>query len=59
MTAWVTFSGIFVFLIVFDSYFMNSKAEHLTVGRAMLCTLFWFAMAFCFCGCVWIWLRGD
>jgi len=59
MTAWLTFSGIFVFLIMFDNYFMNSKAEHLTVGRAILYTLFWIAMAMCFCGWVWMYYGKD
>jgi len=59
MTAWLTFSAVFVFLITFDNYFMNSKAEHLTVGRAILYTLFWIAMACCFCGWVWMYYGRD
>lgn len=54
LTAWVTFSVVFVCLICFDHYFMNSKAEHLSVGRAIRYTLFWIATAFGFCGWVWM-----
>lgn len=59
LTAWLTFSVVFVCLIVFDNYFMNSKAEHLTVGRAIRYTMFWIAMALCFCGWVWVYYGKD
>lgn len=59
LTAWLTFSAVFVCLIVFDNYFMNSKAEHLTVGRAIRYTMFWIAMACCFCGWVWMYYGKD
>eukprot|EP00930_Biecheleria_cincta_P054239 TRINITY_DN4022_c0_g1_i1.p1 TRINITY_DN4022_c0_g1~~TRINITY_DN4022_c0_g1_i1.p1 ORF type:complete len:442 (-),score=85.68 TRINITY_DN4022_c0_g1_i1:299-1624(-) len=54
LTAWLIFSCVFLCLIVFDSHFMNQKAEQLTVGRAIRYTMFWIAMACCFCGWVFV-----
>eukprot|EP00930_Biecheleria_cincta_P066505 TRINITY_DN5263_c0_g1_i1.p1 TRINITY_DN5263_c0_g1~~TRINITY_DN5263_c0_g1_i1.p1 ORF type:complete len:449 (+),score=104.74 TRINITY_DN5263_c0_g1_i1:89-1435(+) len=59
LTAWLTFSVVFVCLIAFDNHFMNSKAEHLTVVRAMRYTMFWIAMACCFCGWVWMYYGKE
>lgn len=59
LTAWLTFSAVFVCLIVFDTHFMNNKAEHLTVGRAIRYTMFWIAMACCFCGWVWMYYGQE
>jgi len=53
ITAWLTFAGVFVVLIVFDHFVLNNSAEELTIKRALRYTLFWICMA---CGfCCWVW----
>jgi len=59
ITAWLTFSCVFLCLIVFDNHFMNRKAEELTVLRAIRYTMFWIAMACCFCGWVFLYYGPD
>jgi tellurite resistance protein TerC len=51
--AWVTFTIVFTFLIIFDNVVLNRNPHALTMGKACLFTLFWIAMAGCFCGWVY------
>jgi len=51
--AWVTFTCVFLVLIFFDNAVMNRNLKVMTVGRAILYTLFWIMMACCFCGWVY------
>jgi len=53
--AWVTFTSVFLFLIIFDNVILNRNPQALTVGRACAYTLFWILMAGCFCGWVAWW----
>jgi tellurite resistance protein TerC len=51
--AWVTFTIVFVFLIIFDNVVMNRNPHAMTMGRAFAYTMFWVAIAGCFCGWVY------
>jgi tellurite resistance protein TerC len=55
---WVTFSSVFLGLIVFDNIVLHRNPHALTVGRACLYTLFWILCAGGFC--VWVgWWKGE
>lgn len=65
--AWVTFTAVFIVLIVFDNIVLNRSPKSLTVGKAILYTLFWVFTACCFCFWVyiyyganqaWMWMSG-
>jgi len=51
--AWVTFTSVFIVLLIFDQFVLNRTNQALTMGRAIAYTLFWIFCAFCFCGWVW------
>lgn len=53
--AWVTFTSVFVVLIIFDNIVLNRNPAALTVSRAVFYTLFWVVMACGFCGWVSWW----
>jgi tellurite resistance protein TerC len=53
--AWVTFTVVFLFLIIFDNVFLHRNPSALTVGRAICYTLFWMVCACGFCGWVYWW----
>jgi tellurite resistance protein TerC len=55
--AWVTFTIVFTFLIIFDNVIMNRNPQALTIGRACIYALFWILMAGCFCG--WVYWYYD
>lgn len=56
--AWVFFSTVFAFLIIFDNLVLNRNPQSLTITRAFLYTVFWI---FCACAfCVWVaWWKGK
>ena len=65
--AWMTFSGIFAALLVFDHFVLNRNPAKLTVAWAIIYTLFYISCAGVFCGCVfyykgeaaaYIWMSG-
>jgi tellurite resistance protein TerC len=56
--AWATFSAAFVILLTLDNWLLNRKMQELTIGKAVLYTLFWIACACGFCGWVY-WYRGE
>merc|ERR1719456_1508322 len=49
MGAWITFTCVFVVLIIFDNVLLHRNPKALTLGRAALYTLFWVACAMGFC----------
>jgi tellurite resistance protein TerC len=50
--AWVTFTCVFLVLIIFDNVILHRNPHALTVTRAIFYTLFWMVAA---CGfCVWV-----
>jgi tellurite resistance protein TerC len=55
--AWVTFTVVFTFLIVFDNVVMSRNPQMLTIGRAIVYTMFWVLMACCFGG--WVYMYYD
>jgi tellurite resistance protein TerC len=58
--AWVTFTCVFIFLIIFDNVIMNRNPQSLTMMRAFVYTMFWVAMACCFCGWVgWYYTKAH
>jgi len=65
--AWVTFTSVFVCLLVFDNAVLNRSPQKLTVARAICYTVFWVFCACIFCGWVywyyganqaWMWMSG-
>lgn len=56
--AWLTFTMVFMVLITVDNVILNRHPQVLTVGRAIVYTLFWILMACCFCGWVY-WYYGE
>jgi len=56
--AWVTFTSVFICLLIFDHCVLNRKAQVLTMGRAIAYTLFYIGCAFAFCGWVY-WHYGE
>jgi len=56
--AWVTFSSVFLVLIIFDNVILHRNPHALTVARAVAYTLFWMFAA---CGfCCWVyWWQGE
>merc|ERR1740115_302342 len=52
--AWVTFTVVFTFLIIFDNVVMSRNPQMLTIGRAIVYTMFWVLMACCFGGWVYM-----
>jgi tellurite resistance protein TerC len=50
--AWVTFTSVFLMLIIFDNVFFARNPKSLTFMRAIFYTLFWIAVACAFCGFV-------
>lgn len=58
--AWVTFTSVFIVLIVLDNAVMSRYRDTaLTIGRAMLYTLFWVTCAGGFCSWVYWWYGAD
>jgi tellurite resistance protein TerC len=56
-TSWITFSIVFVILIIFDNFCLHRSNKALSLGQASVYTFFWVLCAGCFCG--WIgWSRG-
>eukprot|EP00929_Paragymnodinium_shiwhaense_P003081 TRINITY_DN103490_c0_g1_i1.p1 TRINITY_DN103490_c0_g1~~TRINITY_DN103490_c0_g1_i1.p1 ORF type:complete len:446 (+),score=127.87 TRINITY_DN103490_c0_g1_i1:131-1468(+) len=53
--AWVTFSVVFVVLIIFDNVFMGRHMQNMSIKFAVLYTMFWVFMASAFCGWVYWW----
>jgi tellurite resistance protein TerC len=56
--AWVTFSSVFLVLIIFDNVILHRNPHALTVTRAVLYTLFWMVAAAGFC-CYVGWWKGE
>lgn len=56
-TAWITFSIIFVILIIFDNFVIHRSNKAMALGQAALYTLFWVLCAGCFCGYIF-YMRG-
>mmetsp|Transcript_106256 Transcript_106256/g.298865 ORF Transcript_106256/g.298865 Transcript_106256/m.298865 type:complete len:458 (+) Transcript_106256:144-1517(+) len=57
--AWLTFTCVFLFLIVFDNAILSRQCRSLTIGRAVLYVLFWVACACGFCALVYWWRGAD
>mmetsp|Transcript_50695 Transcript_50695/g.122037 ORF Transcript_50695/g.122037 Transcript_50695/m.122037 type:complete len:440 (-) Transcript_50695:242-1561(-) len=55
--AWLTFTAVFICLIVLDNMIMNRNPHALTIKRAVAYTLFWVLCAGAFCGWVY-WYYG-
>lgn len=56
--AWVLFSSVFAFLIIFDNVVLNRYPGAMTITGAVLYTLFWICCAVAFCG--WVaWWKGE
>lgn len=55
LPAWVTFSAVFVLLIVFDNAVLSRHPQAMTLGRAAAYTAFWVACACGFCMLVYLW----
>merc|ERR1719183_1330267 len=53
--AWVTFTTVFLILIIFDNVVLHRNPQALTVTRAIFYTLFWMVAACGFCGWVAWW----
>jgi len=49
MGAWITFTCVFVVLIIFDNVLLHRNPKALTLGRAACYTIFWVACAGAFC----------
>mmetsp|Transcript_32735 Transcript_32735/g.52229 ORF Transcript_32735/g.52229 Transcript_32735/m.52229 type:complete len:429 (+) Transcript_32735:39-1325(+) len=57
--AWVTFSAVFLMLIVFDNVILHRNPKALTIAKAVMYTLFYMFAAICFCGWVCWWKSVD
>jgi len=57
--AWVIFTSVFMFLIIFDNVILHRNPHALTVGRAIFYTIFWILMACAFCGWVAWWYNPS
>jgi tellurite resistance protein TerC len=55
----VTFSSVFLALIVFDNVILHRNPKALTIARAVLYTLFYMLAAVCFCCWVCWWKSVD
>eukprot|EP00933_Yihiella_yeosuensis_P075778 TRINITY_DN852_c0_g2_i1.p1 TRINITY_DN852_c0_g2~~TRINITY_DN852_c0_g2_i1.p1 ORF type:complete len:437 (+),score=107.33 TRINITY_DN852_c0_g2_i1:152-1462(+) len=59
LQAWGIFSAVFVALVTFDHYFLNSNTQALTLKRALGYTLWWIMTAFCFAGWVYYYFGHE
>mmetsp|Transcript_85351 Transcript_85351/g.198443 ORF Transcript_85351/g.198443 Transcript_85351/m.198443 type:complete len:455 (-) Transcript_85351:87-1451(-) len=57
--AWVTFTAVFVALIILDNAIMNRNPHMLTIAHAVLYTLFWVLCAGAFCCWVYYWYGAN
>lgn len=57
-TAWITFSLVFLVLIIFDNVILHRNNKALSMLAASLYTLFWVVCAFGFCGYIY-WRNGH
>jgi len=58
LSAWVTFSTVFLVLIIFDNVILHRNPAVLTVTRAIVYTLFWMLAAVGFC--LWVaWWKSE
>jgi len=55
--AWVTFTAVFIVLILFDNLVLHRSSQKMTIGRALAYTVFWVCCAMGFCGYVY-WQYG-
>jgi len=56
--AWFTFTAVFIALIALDNCILNRNPKALTMGRAIMFTVFWVLCAAAFCGWVY-WYYGQ
>mmetsp|Transcript_106797 Transcript_106797/g.278874 ORF Transcript_106797/g.278874 Transcript_106797/m.278874 type:complete len:421 (+) Transcript_106797:163-1425(+) len=51
--AWATFTAVFIVLIMFDNLVLHRSSQTMTIGRALMYTIFWIFCAIGFCGYVY------
>lgn len=65
--AWVAFTAVFAVLITFDNVVLHRNPQALTIGKAVVYTLFWILCACGFCcgvywhygaASAWMWMSG-
>jgi len=57
--AWVTFSAVFIVLIIFDNCLLHRNPRSMTMMKAVIYTIFWVLCACAFCGWVFHYYGPD